>query len=73
MVTLEYLDIRENPLSQLTGMGSEFKNIIKSGWDAIKFIRQQNEGSVQVYRMKLMFVGNGIPPQFAIRNGALGF
>jgi len=59
MVTLEYLDIRENPLSQLTGMGSEFKNIIKSGWDAIKFIRQQNEGSVQVYRMKLMFVGNG--------------
>jgi hypothetical protein len=65
MQALEFLDIRDNPLSLMSCMGSHFKSIInQGGYETLKFIKLQNEGSEEVFRMKLMFVGNGNAPLF---------
>mgnify|MGYP001031279602 CR=1 FL=1 len=46
MQALEFLDIRDNPLSL---MSPHFKNIIdQGGHETLKFIKHQNEGSEEV-------------------------
>jgi hypothetical protein len=46
MQALEFLDIRDNPLSL---MSPHFKGIIdQGGYETFKFIKLQNEGSEEV-------------------------
>ena len=69
MPALECLLIKGNPLSQISCMSPEFRDAINGGgYEILQFLKAHNKGSDIVFRMKLMFVGNGktVPPTFAI-------
>eukprot|EP01087_Luapelamoeba_hula_P024976 TRINITY_DN9696_c0_g1_i1.p1 TRINITY_DN9696_c0_g1~~TRINITY_DN9696_c0_g1_i1.p1 ORF type:complete len:1325 (+),score=299.28 TRINITY_DN9696_c0_g1_i1:269-4243(+) len=60
MQSLQSLDIKGNPLNALSCFSARFKNLMdKGGKDVLAFLRANNDGFEYIYRMKLMFVGNG--------------
>ena len=41
-------------------MGSSFMDVVaQGGRETLSFLRENNKGMAEVYRMKIMFVGNG--------------
>jgi len=60
MRTLQCLELRGNPLTQLASMGSKFREILnKGGYATLRFIQANSRGTELIFRIKLMFIGNG--------------
>ncbi|KAL6069141.1 Myotubularin-like phosphatase domain [Balamuthia mandrillaris] len=56
MPSLTFLDVSDNPLSE---MSETFKNIAQTGGkDTVSYLKELAKGSEDIFRMKLMFVGD---------------
>jgi len=61
MQKLSYLDVRGNPLTQMSCLGSAWYHMLEKddGRHALSFLKENNKGTTEIFRAKLMFVGNG--------------